>query len=212
MSLIVTISASPAQASRTQLLAAHVGAQLAARGHEVQTINVRDLPAESLLWGRIDAPDIARALDQIARADGVVIATPIYKASYTGVLKAFLDLLPQFGLQGKIVLPLATGGTLAHVLSIDYALRPVLVTLAAHHVVSGLFILDKLLERHPEGGLKVDPEIAGRFDAIVGEFAANLERRHAPPPPPLTLSATAVPVASLPAAVERELVPPAPRA
>src|SRR5256885_12419558 len=41
----------------------------------------------------------------------VVVATPIYKASYSGVLKSFLDLLPQFGLAGKVVLPLATGGT-----------------------------------------------------------------------------------------------------
>src|SRR5882757_6978380 len=101
MSFVVTISASPLQASRTQLLAAQVGAAVAARGIAVETINVRDLPAEDLLWGRTDAPVIRRALDLIARASGVVVATPVYKAAYTGVLKTFLDLLPQFGLQGK---------------------------------------------------------------------------------------------------------------
>ena len=45
------------------------------------------------------------------------MATPIYKASYSGVLKAFLDLLPQFAFGGKVVLPLLTGGTAAHVLA-----------------------------------------------------------------------------------------------
>lgn len=41
-------------------------------------------------------------------ARGVILATPVYKAAYTGLLKAFLDLLPQDGLAGKIVLPIAT--------------------------------------------------------------------------------------------------------
>jgi len=180
MSLVVTISASPLQASRTQLLAAQVGAAVAARGIAVETINVRDLPAEDLLWGRTDAPAIRRALDLIARASGVVVATPVYKAAYTGVLKAFLDLLPQFGLQDKVVLPLATGGTLAHVLSIDYALRPVLLALGAQHVVTGLFILDKLLDRHPEGGLQIHADVAGRLDAVIVDFVASLERRQTP--------------------------------
>jgi FMN reductase len=180
MSFVVTISASPLQDSRTQLLAAQVGAAVAARGIAVETINVRDLPAEDLLWGRTEAPAIRRALDLIARASGVVVATPVYKAAYTGVLKTFLDLLPQFGLQDKVVLPLATGGTLAHVLSIDYALRPVLLALGAQHVVTGLFILDKLLDRHPEGGLQIHADVAGRLDAVILDFVASLERRQTP--------------------------------
>ena len=61
----------------------------------------------------------------------MVVSTPVYKAAYSGVLKVFLDLLPQFGLAGKVVLPLVTGGTASHVLAIDYALRPVLLALGA---------------------------------------------------------------------------------
>jgi FMN reductase len=174
MSLVVTVSASPVAASRTQLLTAAVGASIATRGIEVQAVNVRDLPAEDLLWARGDAPGLQRAVDLIARADGVVVATPVYKAAYTGVLKTFLDLLPQFGLQGKAVLPLATGGTLAHVLAIDYGLRPVLMALGAQHVVGGLFILDKLLERQADGGLRIDPEVKPRLDEVVGAFVASV--------------------------------------
>jgi len=115
----------------------------------------------------------------VAQADGIVVSTPIYKASYTGVLKSFLDLLPQFGLAGKVVLPVATGGTLAHVLAIDYGLRPVLLALAAQHVVSGLFILDKLIERQAGGDVRLESEIQARLDLVVADFALSLRRLQA---------------------------------
>jgi FMN reductase len=178
-SLIVTVSGSPSADSRTQELATQVGVTLASLGFEVAAINVRDLPAEDLIHGRSDSPALRQALGLIERARGIVILTPVYKASYTGVLKSFLDLLPQFGLGGKVVLPLATGGTLAHVLAIDYALRPVLFALSALHVVHGLFILDTLLERRPGGGLDVNPEFHARLEGVVTDFVTSL-RRHEP--------------------------------
>ncbi|WP_279379314.1 NAD(P)H-dependent oxidoreductase [Bordetella bronchiseptica] len=70
------------------------------------------------------------------------MATPVFKASYSGLLKAFLDVLPQFALAGKSVLPLATGGSVAHVLSVDYALRPVLQSMGARHVIQGFFLAE----------------------------------------------------------------------
>jgi FMN reductase len=177
MSLVVTISGSPSAGSRTQALAAHAGAAIAGRGFEVAEINVRDLPPDALIYGRTDAEPIRRALGLIERASGVIVSTPVYKASYTGVLKAFLDLLPQFGLNGKVVLPLVTGGTVSHVLAIDYALRPVLHALGAQHVVAGLFILDKLLELRPDGTLTVAPEISGRLAGVLDDFVGSLSRR-----------------------------------
>lgn len=174
MSLIVNIVGSPSADSRTLALTDTVGAALAAQQFEVRTINVRELPAEDLLHARTDSPQLREAFALVEQARGVVVATPIYKAAYTGVLKAFLDLLPQFGLRGKIVLPLATGGTVAHVLALDYALRPVLSSLGPTHVVAGLFILDKLLQRRATGGVDLDPEIAPRLDAVVADFVASL--------------------------------------
>jgi FMN reductase len=175
-SLVVTISGSPSADSRTQKLAAQVGATLASHGFEIAAINVRDLPAEDLIHARSDSPALRQALGLIERARGVVIFTPVYKAAYTGVLKAFLDLLPQFGLGGKVVLPLATGGTLAHVLAIDYALRPVLFALNALHVVNGLFILDTLIEPRSGGGVVVNREIHARLEGVVTDFVTSLHR------------------------------------
>jgi FMN reductase len=74
------------------------------------------------------------------------VATPVYKASYSGLLKSWLDLMPQFGLTGKAVLPLATGGSAAHALALDYALRPVLTSMDARHVVNGFLVLDRFIE------------------------------------------------------------------
>ena len=176
MSLVVTISGSPSPASRTPALAVHGGATIAARGFEVETLNVRDLPPEDLLHARAESPALQRAVGLVERARGVVISTPVYKASYTGVLKAFLDVLPQFGLGGKVVLPLVTGGTLSHVLAIDYALRPVLSSLGAQHVVGGLFILDKLLDCRPAGGLEINSEIRERLTHTIADFVVSLQR------------------------------------
>ncbi|HEX8115518.1 MAG TPA: NADPH-dependent FMN reductase [Kofleriaceae bacterium] len=176
MPSVVTITGSPSHPSRTAALALHVADQLRARGFDVASINVRDLPARELLAGQAADPVIAAAIRHIERADAVVVATPIYKASYTGALKAFLDLLPQFALAGKVVLPLATGGTLAHVLALDYALRPVLVSLGAQHIVNGLFVLDKTLTIS-EGGVALDADVAPRLAAIIDDFIASVERR-----------------------------------
>lgn len=176
MPLIVVITGSPSGGSRTLALANQVGDALAAQRFEVQRINVRELPAEDLLLARTDAPAIKEAIALVERAQGVVVATPVFKAAYSGMLKTFLDLLPQFGLTGKVVLPLLTGGTLAHVLALDYALRPVLMSMGVQHAVAGLFVLDKLIERQPDGTIVLDAAIAERLQAVVTDFIATVKR------------------------------------
>ena len=180
MSLIVTLSGSPSFPSRSQAVADQVGEWLRAEGWEVQALNVRNLPAQALLHARTDAPEVQEALALVQRAEALVVTTPVYKASFSGVLKSFLDLLPQFGLRGKTVLPLLTGGTIAHVLALDYGLRPVLQSLDPRLVVSGLFVLDKLITVGADGGVTVDAEIAPRLEAITKMFIDAIERLPAP--------------------------------
>ncbi|NEE56082.1 FMN reductase (NADPH), partial [Streptomyces sp. SID8455] len=97
-----------------------------------------------------------RATELFARADGIVIGTPVYKAAYSGLLKTLLDLLPQYALTGKTVLPLATGGSTAHVLALDYALRPVLSSMGAAHIVQGWFVLDRHITTGEDGSVVLD--------------------------------------------------------
>src|SRR3954468_15019238 len=164
MTSTLIITGSPSGTSRTARLAALVGARLAKLGRDSSLLEVRSLPAEDLLQARADAPAIAAALERVASASGVVIATPVYKAAYSGLLKTFLDVLPQFGLRGKVVLPLATGGSIAHVLAIDYALRPVLSSLDPLHVVNGLFLLDKQITVLDSGDVQLEPDVEQKLD------------------------------------------------
>ncbi len=180
MTTVLAVSGSPSAASRTVTAARAALDLLAARGYEVKHVAARDLPAAPLLAGDISHPEIHRVLMDVAAADGVVVATPIYKAAYTGVLKVLLDVLPQTGLAGKAVLPLATGGTLAHLLAVDYALRPVLSALGARHVVQGAFLLDSaFVSGYAEPGLApahytLAPDAELRLSQAVEHFAAAL--------------------------------------
>lgn len=176
MATVLSISGSPFRASRTTGLLRHVDALLAARGHEVLPLDARGLPAEALLRADTLDPAIAEAITLVERADAVVVGTPVYKAAYSGLLKALLDLLPQHALGGKAVLPLATGGTTAHLLAIDYALRPVLASMGAAHIAPGWFTLDKEIVLGAEGVVLAE-EPAQALDRLVVRFADTVEAR-----------------------------------
>jgi len=99
------------------------------------------------------------------------VGTPIYKASFSGLLKAFLDLLSPAALKGKIVLPLATGGSNAHFLALDYSLRPVLQALGASVVLPSVFATEQQVERNPDGKSAVlDDELSGRLDQAIDQI------------------------------------------
>jgi FMN reductase len=151
MTHILTIGGSPAHPSRTAALLDHCRNILEARGLTVDNITVRDLNAEELIQGRYDGSSLKAAFAQIADAEGLIIATPVYKAAYTGVLKTLFDVMPANALSGKVILPIALGGSLAHSLVIDYALRPVLMAMGASHVLHGVYLIDKQVVYHPSG-------------------------------------------------------------
>jgi len=156
MASVLVLSGSPSRVSRTSALAHHLADDLRLEGHRVRVVDLRTLPAAPLLAADTSDPEIRAVVEAVIAADGVVVATPIYKAAYSGLLKVFLDLLPQRALAGKAVLPVATGGTTAHVLAIDYALRPVLVSLGAQHVTTGRFVLDQHVDPAADGRGVVD--------------------------------------------------------
>jgi FMN reductase len=131
--------------SRSAVLLGHVSGILQQHGHTVDTLTLRDLPPAALMHAELDHPEIVDSAARLEKADGLIVATPVYKAAFSGLLKTWLDLMPQFGLAGKVVLPLATGGSVAHALALDYALRPVLTSMDARHVVNGFLVLDRFI-------------------------------------------------------------------
>lgn len=109
MAKILSVSGSPSATSRTARLLRHLDDRLRQHGHDMTPLDVRTLPADALLGADFGHPAVVEATALFGDADGVVIGTPVYKAAYSGLLKTLLDLLPQYALTGKTVLPLATG-------------------------------------------------------------------------------------------------------
>ncbi|MGW1599391.1 NAD(P)H-dependent oxidoreductase, partial [Streptomyces sp. NPDC002343] len=87
-----------------------------------------------------------------------------------------LALRPLYALNGKTVLPRATGGSTAHVLAIDYALRPVLNSMGASHIVQGWFTLEQDLTVGDDGSLTVAPAAGEALTRVIDQFSAALDR------------------------------------
>lgn len=176
---ILLVSGSPAVPSTSGRLLSHIGDRLAGHGHRIGRLHVRDLPAQALLEADCTNASIQAALAAVADAQVVIVATPVYKASFSGVLKTFLDLLPQNGLAGKVVLPIATGGSQSHLLALDYALRPVLQALEAEHVLTSIYATSSQVQWREHEGVLLAPEIAGRVAAAVAALDGALTRQPA---------------------------------
>jgi len=160
---IVGIVGSPSAESRSASLLEQVRSRLRPIASSFQVVAVRELPADALVLGLAANQAIRQALAAIADADVVIVATPIYKASYSGVLKAFLDLLPADALRGKTVLPMATGGSVSHLLALEYALKPVLAALGARDILDAVFATDAQLQRSDAPGHEPSSEVRERI-------------------------------------------------
>ncbi|MGA3038056.1 MAG: NADPH-dependent FMN reductase [Vulcanimicrobiaceae bacterium] len=168
MSAIVLLAGSPSSPSRSTAVL-RVARELA--GAERSTlIELRDLPADGLLFGRASEA-LAQAHASIAEACAIVLATPVYKAAYSGLLKTFLDYLPDGALHGKSAYPIATGGSNAHMLAIDYALKPVLSVLGASRILEGLYLTNEAIELRDDGtatlGAEHHERLKGGMQALL---------------------------------------------
>ena len=140
------ISANPSPAGRTSRLACDVGNALAScldwpTPNEV--IELSSYASDLFEWGN-EAVSGLKA--QLADARLLIIATPTYKASYTGLLKAFLDHYGTGDLAGRVVIPIFTGGSPAHSLAPDFTLRPLLVELGASVPTRSLYVVSSVLD------------------------------------------------------------------
>lgn len=97
-----------------------------------------------------DAEWVTQDVNALARLDVLVVASPTYKATYTGLLKAFLDRYHGRGLEGVVAIPVMVGGAPHHSLAVDVHLRPLLVELGAVVPTPGLFVLDTELDKLSE--------------------------------------------------------------
>jgi FMN reductase len=176
MPYVVSISGSPAVHSRSTYLLSVAEDALRVRGANVRRIDARELPPAALMHADFGHPAIRAATELIEHSDAVVIATPLYKASYSGLLKTLLDLLPRTALADKLVLPIATGGSPAHLLALDYALKPVLAALGARHHLPNIFAAEADLPKSGTG-YALPAETSRRVSACADALVRALNER-----------------------------------
>jgi FMN reductase len=154
---IAVVVGNPKPASRTLNAATNIAERLAGRPADV-VIDLVELGPGLLAWGD---EAVGKAVADVQRASAVVVASPTYKASYTGLLKLFLDQFEAGSLNGVVAFPLMLGGAWLHALAPEVFLKPVLVELGASCPVRGLYLLDSDYESPP--GLEEWVESGRRF-------------------------------------------------
>jgi FMN reductase len=145
---ILGISGSPSPRSRSAWLLGLACERLAGTAHHVHAVAVRDLPGAPLLAADAADPALRRSIEQLAQADVVVVATPIYKAAYSGLLKLYLDLLPADALRGK----------------------PVLAALGARHILDSVYVTDAQIQPHETLGFVAHDTVLERLDRALQDL------------------------------------------
>nr|WP_218848919.1 FMN reductase [Nocardioides perillae] len=169
---MVVVSAGLSVPSSTRLLADRLAAATveALEDAEVTHVELRALAhqlTDRLLTG-FAGPELEEAIEDVRRADGLVVVTPVFSASYSGLFKTFFDVLEPGTLDGVPVLVAATAGTARHSLVLDHALRPLFSYLRAVVVPTGVFAAtDDFGDTGGAAGA-----LDGRIHRAAGELAA----------------------------------------
>ena len=159
MDLAVVVG-NPKEDSRTLAIALALSDAITKKtgAERVLTIDLAKHAGELFEWPNAT---LAAFNDRVAACDLAIIATPTYKASYTGLLKAFLDRYPNEGLAGVLAIPVMTGGSSAHSMGVDAHLRPLLLELGAITPTTSLyFVMDQM----------------GNLGAVIDDWMAKNDR------------------------------------
>lgn len=163
---VVVVVGNPKPKSRT-FEAAHLVAEALTGQPASRSIDLTDLGAALLDWSDAQVNDLVYA---VMASDLAIFASPTYKATYTGLLKLFLDRINGGALAGVTAVPVMLGGHWQHALASDLLLKPVLVELGATCPTRGLF----LLESDYAGGETLDSWLERarpQVQATIGKLA-----------------------------------------
>jgi FMN reductase len=168
---IVTVVGNPRSGSRT-LTVATKAAETISNQLGLDAGDVVDLSGLALaLFSPEPSPGVEVALELVLDASILVVASPTYKGTYTGLLKSFLDKLPNQALAGKHALPLLVLGDPKHTLAVEVHLRPLLVELGAGVPTPGLAVLESRIPDLDELLIawadRVVPQLGGRSKVLT---------------------------------------------
>lgn len=176
---VVVVSGGMGMPSSSRMLADQLG-EAARRELErvdvhtdITTIELRELAvdiANNMVTG-FAPPALADALKSVAEADALIVVSPVFSGSYSGLLKSFFDVLDNTALDGTPVLIAATGGSVRHSLMLDHAMRPLFTYLRARVVSTGVFAGPEDWGTGSDGA----PALDQRVSRAAGELAGMIE-------------------------------------
>ncbi|MFF4353739.1 FMN reductase [Streptomyces sp. NPDC001530] len=176
---LVVVSAGLSVPSSTRLLADRLAAAVDRQAPvDIQVVELRDLAVEIAhnFTNGFPGRSLSAAIDAVTEADGLIVVTPVFSASYSGLFKSFFDVIDKDALAGKPVLIAATGGTGRHSLVLEHALRPLFAYLRAVVVPTGVYAAseDWGAEGLNERIERAAGELAGLMGAVRGEPARGV--------------------------------------
>lgn len=181
---VVLIAGSPQKESRSSQVLARLAERLVAGGVRSKRFGLSDFAAEDLLFARAEVPAARTYLAEIQAASAIVLATPVYKATYSGGLKVLLDLIPPDALRGKTVLTIATARVGRHFPGVQRALDDLYRFFEAGLAIPAVFLLDEQVRLEPHG-LVYDPSAEAAVDkaakALLHALAAPSNLADFPP-------------------------------
>lgn len=143
---LLGLSGSPSKNANSRTLSAVNQVMIFAKEHDdslqTQTLNIRDLEIE-FCDGRDPAlyeGDTKNLIEKIIEADALIVGTPVYRGSYTGILKNVFDIIPNNALVGKPVGIVVTGSTQHHYLAIEHEIKPLLGFFHAHPLPGAVYV------------------------------------------------------------------------
>ncbi|MFE9454332.1 CE1759 family FMN reductase [Streptomyces sp. NPDC006739] len=173
---LVVVSAGLSVPSSTRLLGDRLAAAAGrpapgGAGAQAEVVELRDLAVEIAhnFTNGFPGRALSAAIDSVKAADGLIVVTPVFSASYSGLFKSFFDVLSagdEDALAGKPVLIAATGGTARHSLVLEHALRPLFAHLRAVIVPTGVYAASE--DWGAQG-------LAERIERAAGELAALMK-------------------------------------
>lgn len=169
---VVTINGSPTKPSRTGILIDAVAAAVSGRMDCTRkTISLSE-DAHEFMCG-LTRPEVTargeKLLQMTEQADLLILGTPVYRATYTGVFKHFFDLVDRDAMRDRKAVLCATGGTPLHGLMLEHQMRPLMGFFSMQTITTGLFgLTDDFAD-----GRVVSPDLNRRIERVANEvFAA----------------------------------------
>lgn len=169
--LITVVVGNPKPASRTREVAEAVALATFGPAADVSVVELCEYADELFSWSSERVADLVAT---VAETDVLVVASPTYKATYTGLTKAFLDRYQAGALASVVAIAVMTGADKTHALGVDTALVPLLTELGAIVPARGSYFVTDDMDALPKFAAEMGSRYAGAIK-VVAQLADVLE-------------------------------------